>query len=156
MRPRIVPQYTFPPSNFLPLLSGIHTLNHFSPPPCNFLVSFLCADNQYASLESRLLSTFHTVEKSRYFGNNTILLTCSLISFISFVHILFCAINWSWIDLLHSLNLESGANRNYFYRTQVNLGSDLWVRMSVPPSETLLRLNWCDSGWWRYQLNTDL
>ena len=41
-----------------------------------------------------------------------------------------------------------------FYRTQVNLGSDSWVRMSVRPSETLLRLDWCDSGWWRYQLNT--
>ena len=46
-----------------------------------------------------------------------------------------------------------------FYRTQVNLGSDLWVRMSVRMSvclsDTLLRLNWCDSGWWRYQLNTN-
>ena len=43
-----------------------------------------------------------------------------------------------------------------FYRTQVNLGSDLWVRMSVTDlvKETLLKLNWCDSGWWRYQLNT--
>ena len=33
-----------------------------------------------------------------------------------------------------------------FYRTQVNLGSDLWVRMSVCPSQTnkhtLCRLNW--------------
>ena len=28
-----------------------------------------------------------------------------------------------------------------FYRTQVNLGSDCWVRMSVRPSVTLLRLN---------------
>ena len=39
-----------------------------------------------------------------------------------------------------------------FYRTQVSL-----VR-SMDPSvchwERLLKLNWCDSGWWRYQLNT--
>ena len=42
-----------------------------------------------------------------------------------------------------------------FYRTHVNLGSDLWVRMSVRLSQTFFRLNWCDSGWWRYQLNTN-
>ena len=45
----------------------------------------------------------------------------------------------------------------YFYQTQVNLGSDLWVRMSVRhslESETFLRLNWCDSSWWGYQRNT--
>ena len=28
-----------------------------------------------------------------------------------------------------------------FYRTQVNLGSDSWVRMSVSESRTLVRLN---------------
>ena len=28
----------------------------------------------------------------------------------------------------------------------LNLGSDLWVRMSVRHSDTLLKLNWCDSG----------
>ena len=28
-----------------------------------------------------------------------------------------------------------------FYRTQVNLGSDLWVRMSVRNKQTLCRLN---------------
>ena len=32
--------------------------------------------------------------------------------------------------------------------------SDLCVRMSGCPY-TLLRLNWCDSGWWGYQLNTN-
>ena len=42
-----------------------------------------------------------------------------------------------------------------FYRTQVNLGSDLWVRMSVSNWDTFSRLNWCDSGWWRYQVNTN-
>ena len=42
----------------------------------------------------------------------------------------------------------------HFYRTQVNLGSDLWVRMSVCPY-TFCILNWCDSGWWGYQLNTN-
>ena len=31
-------------------------------------------------------------------------------------------------------------------------GSNLWVR-SPSHSETLLRLNWYFSGWWRYQLN---
>ena len=43
----------------------------------------------------------------------------------------------------------------HFHRTQVNLGSDLWVRMSITPYATLCRLNWCDSGWWGYQLNTN-
>ena len=33
--------------------------------------------------------------------------------------------------------------------------SDLWVLMSVRPSKTFCRLNWCDSCWWGYQLNTD-
>ena len=33
-----------------------------------------------------------------------------------------------------------------------SLGPD--VRPSVCPY-TLLRLNWCDSGWWRYQVNTN-
>ena len=41
-----------------------------------------------------------------------------------------------------------------FYRTQVSLGSDLWVLMSVTPYKRFCRLNWCDSGWWGYQLNT--
>ena len=44
---------------------------------------------------------------------------------------------------------------SYFYRTQVSLGSDLWVLMSLCHSyNTFLKLNWCDSGWWLYQLNT--
>ena len=37
-----------------------------------------------------------------------------------------------------------------FYQTQVNLGSDLWVRISFSEyvrTRPLLRLNWCDSGW---------
>ena len=42
-----------------------------------------------------------------------------------------------------------------FYRTQVSLGSDLWVRFSQTNWDTLLKLNWCDSSWWRYQLNTN-
>ena len=42
-----------------------------------------------------------------------------------------------------------------FYRTQVNLGSDLWVRMSQTNKQTFVRLNWCDSGWWGYQLNNN-
>ena len=35
-----------------------------------------------------------------------------------------------------------------FYRTQVSLGSDLWVLMSLSDWQTICRLNWCDSGWW--------
>ena len=27
--------------------------------------------------------------------------------------------------------------------------------LSLTDSKTLCRLNWCDSGWWRYQLNTN-
>ena len=44
-----------------------------------------------------------------------------------------------------------------FYRTQVSLVRSLCpdVRPSGCPSDTLLRLNWCDSGWWGYQLNTN-
>ena len=34
--------------------------------------------------------------------------------------------------------------------------SDLCVRMSVRPSvREVVKLNWCDSGWWGYQLNTN-
>ena len=42
----------------------------------------------------------------------------------------------------------------HFYRTQVYLGSDLWVQVSLTNSNTFCRLNWCDSGWWRYQFNS--
>ena len=43
----------------------------------------------------------------------------------------------------------------FFYRTQVSLGSGLWNPVSVCTSvqELWLRLCWCDSGWWWYQLN---
>ena len=34
-----------------------------------------------------------------------------------------------------------------------SLGPD--VRPSVTNYKTLCRLNWCDSGWWGYQLNTN-
>ena len=37
-----------------------------------------------------------------------------------------------------------------FYRTQVYLGSDLWVWIWV----IFVKLNWSDSGWWGYQVNT--
>ena len=40
-----------------------------------------------------------------------------------------------------------------FYRTQVNLGFDLWVwTPDLSPYKSFEKLNWCDSGWWRYQL----
>ena len=42
-----------------------------------------------------------------------------------------------------------------FYRTHVSLGSDIWVWVSQTNWATFCRLNWCDSGWWRYQLNTN-
>ena len=47
-----------------------------------------------------------------------------------------------------SEHLEEFRHCNCFYRTQVSLGSDLWVLISVRPSHTMCRLNWCDSGWW--------
>ena len=42
------------------------------------------------------------------------------------------------------------------YRSQVSLGSGLWVPVSLTPylQDFWLRLCWCDSGWWWYQLNT--
>ena len=42
-----------------------------------------------------------------------------------------------------------------FYRTQVSLGSDLWVRVSLTEWGRFCKLNWCDSGWWIYKLNTN-
>ena len=41
------------------------------------------------------------------------------------------------------------------YWTQVYLGSDLWVRVSLTNSQRFCRHYWVDSGWWRYQLNTN-
>ena len=43
---------------------------------------------------------------------------------------------------------------NHFYRTQVSLGSGLWVPVSLSIYDTFVKLCWCDSGWWWYQLNT--
>ena len=42
---------------------------------------------------------------------------------------------------------------DYFHRTQVSLVQSLCP--DVRPSLMLCRLNWCDSGWWGYQLNTN-
>ena len=42
----------------------------------------------------------------------------------------------------------------HFYRTQVYLGSGLWVQVSQTDSLMFGWLNWCNSGWWRYQLNS--
>ena len=64
-----------------------------------------------------------------------------------------CAKNTSWRLPLCNCTIEIW--HQYFYRTQVNMGSDLWVRMSLREWDTLCRLNWCDSGWWGYQLNTN-
>ena len=59
--------------------------------------------------------------------------------------------------IFHSLHWK---DENYIFlvfRTQVSLGSGLWVSVSVPSSvqELWLKLCWCDSGWWWYRLNTN-
>ena len=41
-----------------------------------------------------------------------------------------------------------------FYRTQVSW-SDLCVWLSVTEWATFVKLYWCDSGWWRYKLDTN-
>ena len=41
-----------------------------------------------------------------------------------------------------------------FYRTQVSLGSGLCVSMCLYVTDLWLKLCWCHSGWWWYQLNT--
>ena len=77
---------------------------------------------------------------------------------------------WNWVhNTLQCVNSSIHVLRNWvhntckdgplwvpwgnFYRTQVSL-----VPGSLCPSvrkwDTFVRLNWCDSGWWRYQLNT--
>ena len=43
---------------------------------------------------------------------------------------------------------------HHLYRTQVSW-SDLCVWLSLTKWETLLKLYWCDSGWWRYKLDTN-
>ena len=42
-----------------------------------------------------------------------------------------------------------------FYRTQIYLGSDQWVRVSETDSHTFLKPYWVDSAWWRYRLYTN-
>ena len=43
------------------------------------------------------------------------------------------------------------ATCDFFCQTQIDLGSDLWVRLSA--SVYFSPINWCNSGWCRYQLN---
>ena len=65
------------------------------------------------------------------------------------------------VQLVPTISFTSCLQRAWtavdFYRTQVSLVRSLCpdVRPSGCPSDTLLRLNWCDSGWWGYQLNTN-
>ena len=82
---------------------------------------------------------------------------------------------WQWTQngkmytsILQSTHFHSGTNLVnmlvltpfacpagcHFYRTQVSLGSCLWVSASLPTYKTLLKLCWCDSGLWWYQFNT--
>ena len=86
----------------------------------------------------------------------TVYTRCPLVYTVHCTHL--CCHQGNLWTTVESLKYEKAVHQiglGYFYRTQVNLGSDLWVRMSVRPSERLLRLNWCDSGWWGYQLNTN-
>ena len=58
------------------------------------------------------------------------------------------------IALPQILNVRhKGIHFYNFYRTQVNLGSDLWVRLSGSES-CFWNLTDVNSGWWRYQVNT--
>ena len=52
------------------------------------------------------------------------------------------------------INLTNTKQFKHFYRTQVSLGSGLWVPVSLTPYKYFVKLNKCDSGWWWYQLNT--
>ena len=52
-----------------------------------------------------------------------------------------------------SLNMAKKPQDFIFYWTKVSLGSDLWARFSQTDWDTFLKLNWCDSSWWRYELN---
>ena len=65
---------------------------------------------------------------------------------------------WRQISLKWCLYVKNCRRQTtlFFYRTQVSLGSGLWVPVSLTPSlrELWLRLYWYDSGWWWYQLNT--
>ena len=74
--------------------------------------------------------------------------------------------NWIYIENIYSDKYENWwspipqpephlGTMSPFYRTQVNLGSDLWVRLSVSEWVMFLKLNWCYSGWWGYQLNAN-
>ena len=57
-------------------------------------------------------------------------------------------------DCEERMSLHQSSDWWNFYRTQVSLGSALWVPVSLPPYKTFLKLCWCDSGGWWYQLNT--
>ena len=50
--------------------------------------------------------------------------------------------------------LKKGHTLLHVYRIQAYLVSNLWVPMSATDQKTFVRLSWCDSGWWGYQLYT--
>ena len=52
--------------------------------------------------------------------------------------------------------MKGSLNNRLFYRTQVSLGSGLWVSVSLFKYKSFLKLYWCDSGWRWYQFNTKL
>ena len=57
----------------------------------------------------------------------------------------------SWYEMSHILILP---NEKCLYRTQVSLGSGLLVPVSLSNSDRFVKLCWCYSVWWWYQLNT--
>ena len=60
----------------------------------------------------------------------------------------------NWKQILPTDKMLSKSD-NCIKRLMVYLGSDLWIQVSLTNNQTFVRLNWCDSGWWRYQLNTN-
>ena len=62
------------------------------------------------------------------------------------------ACNFQHLYIFFYLNKDY-AKKSTFYRTQVSLGSGLWVPVSLTPYKYFVKLHWCDSGWWWYQLN---
>ena len=52
------------------------------------------------------------------------------------------------------INIKPQSKLQNNYRTQVSW-SDLCVWLSLTDWATLCKLNWCDSSWWGYQLNSN-
>ena len=84
-----------------------------------------------------------------------------ILSFFPWVRSLVCISQWTKLKTaseccicFNKYNILFVEEVVFFYRTQVYLGSDLWVQVSLTDSVMFCWLNWCNSGWWRYQLNS--